>query len=49
MIKLEESIQMKSKHFNEEKKENYGTPETAVITVKQTSKNFSSFCDLILA
>lgn len=43
MIKLEESIQMKSQHFNKEKKENYGIPETAVITVKQNSKILVAF------
>lgn len=46
MIKLEESIQMKSQHFNEEKKENYGIPETAVITVKQNSKTLVVFATL---
>lgn len=44
MIKPEVSIQIKS-HFKGEKKENYGSQETAVTTVKQNTKT-SNFWDL---
>lgn len=43
MIKLEKNIQIKSQHFNEEKKGNYVIQETVMIIVKQNSKTLVVF------